>query len=274
MSANPEVGRTVNAGGIGTNYHDAGAGEPVLLLHGSGPGVSAWANWRLVIPKLAERFRVLAPDIVGFGYTDRPGGIRYELDTWVAHALGFLDALGIRKTHVVGNSFGGALTLALAARQPQRFGRLVLMGAAGLDFPLTPGLDQTWGYTPSLAAMRSLLDLFAYDRNLVTDELAELRYQASLRPGVQEAYAAMFPPPRQDGIRKLATPEDAVRRLEHPTLIIHGREDRVIPPDASRRLFEIIPNAQLHMYGKCGHWTQIEHNARFVRLVTDFLLES
>ncbi len=273
MSATPEIGRTVQAAGIATNYHDAGHGDNVVLLHGSGPGVSAWANWRLVIPALAERFRVLAPDAVGFGYTERPAGVRYDLDTWVGHALGFFDAMGIGQAHVVGNSFGGALAMALAIRHPERVGRLVLMGSGGLDFPLTPGLDETWGYTPSVENMRRLLDLFAYDRNLVNDELARLRYEASMRPGIQEAYASMFPPPRQDGIRRIASREEDIRALSHPTLIIHGREDRIIPVSSSQRLFELIPNAQLHLFGKCGHWTQIEHNARFNRLVTDFFTE-
>ncbi|MCC7411560.1 MAG: alpha/beta fold hydrolase [Gammaproteobacteria bacterium] len=271
MSANPEIGRSIAANGITTNYHDAGRGDVVLLLHGSGPGVSAWANWRLVIPVLAERFRVLAPDAVGFGYTERPAGMRYDLDAWVAHAAGLLDALDIGRAHVIGNSFGGSLALALAIRQPARVRRLVLMGSVGVEFELTPGLDKTWGYTPSLGNMRELLDIFAYDRRLVSDELARLRYEASIQPGFQESFAAMFPAPRQDGIRRLASPEQDIRRISQPTLIVHGREDRVIPPATSLRLFELIPNAELHMFGHCGHWTQIEHTARFNRLVGDFL---
>lgn len=273
MSTNPEIGANTDAGGIATNYHEAGAGQPVLLLHGSGPGVSAWANWRTVIPALARRFRVLAPDIVGFGFTERPAGVQYTLETWVQHAVDFLDATGVERTHVVGNSFGGGLALALAIRHPARVGRLVLMGSAGVEFELTEGLDRTWGYTPSLENMRALLDVFAYDRSLVTDELARLRYEASIRPGVQEAFASMFPPPRQEGIRRLASPEQDIRALAHETLVIHGREDRVIPLAAGLRLFELIERAQLHVFGRCGHWTQIEQGERFNRLVADFLAE-
>jgi len=88
-NSNPEIGRSIDAGGIQTNYHDIGQGEPVLLIHGSGPGVSAWANWRLNIPALAEKLRVLAPDMVGFGFTERPAGIQYNMDTWIKHALIF-----------------------------------------------------------------------------------------------------------------------------------------------------------------------------------------
>ena len=274
MNTSPEIGLSISAGGIATNYHDWGKGAPVVLLHGSGPGVSAWANWRLVIPHLAENFRVIAPDIVGFGFTDRPGDIRYDMETWLRHALDFLDAMEIEQAHVIGNSFGGSLAVALATRAPQRISRLVLMGSVGLEFKLTEGLDLTWGYTPSIENMRRLLDLFAYDRSLVNDELARLRYEASIRPGVQESYAAMFPAPRQDGIRKICSSEADVRNIEHETLIIHGRDDRIIPVSVSEHLFRCIKNSQLHIFGNCGHWTQIEHNRRFNQLVTDFLLEA
>ena len=118
MINNPEIGKTILANGIQTNYHEHGQGEPVLLIHGSGPGVTGWANWRLTIPALAENFRVIAPDIVGFGYTERPVDVQYNMETWLNHILGFMDALGIQKAHVVGNSFGGGLALALAIRAP------------------------------------------------------------------------------------------------------------------------------------------------------------
>ena len=274
MNTSPEIGSSINAGGIMTNYHDQGEGAPVVLLHGSGPGVSAWANWRLVIPHLAKHFRTVAPDIVGFGFTERPEGIGYDMQTWLRHALDFLDAMQIERAHVVGNSFGGALSVALAIHAPDRVSRLVLMGSVGVEFELTEGLDITWGYTPSLENMRKLLDLFAFNRALVTDELAQLRYEASMRPGVQEAYAAMFPAPRQNGIRKICSREADVKNIEHETLIIHGRDDRVIPVSCSQDLFKCIRNSQLHIFGNCGHWTQIEHNRRFNQLVTDFLLES
>lgn len=276
-TGNPEVGQSIVAGGIRTNYHDlnsAAAGVPLLLIHGSGPGVSAFANWRLVMPAFAARRRVIAPDMVGFGFTDRPANPAYTLDNWVAHAIGLLDALALPQVDLVGNSFGGALSLALAIRHPQRVRRLVLMGAAGVHFELTPALDAVWGYQPSFENMRRMMDLFAYDRSLVNDELAELRYRASIRPGFQESFSAMFPAPRQRSIAALASPEADIAKLPHQTLVIHGREDQVIPMATSLKLSTLIPNAQLHVFGKCGHWTQIEHSARFARLVNDFLDEA
>jgi 2-hydroxymuconate-semialdehyde hydrolase len=275
MSAqNPEIASSIRAGGIDTNYHVSGSGHPVLLIHGSGPGVTAWANWRLVMPELARRCRVIAPDMVGFGFTARPPGISYGLDSWVGHALALLDALKVPTADIVGNSFGGALALALSIRHPERVRRLVLMGSMGVPFAITPGLEAVWGYTPSLENMRKLLDIFAFDRALVTDELAQLRYEASIRPGFQEAFAAMFPAPRQRGVDALASRERDIRALPNETLVIHGREDKVIPLSNALTLTEWIDRAQLHVFGRCGHWTQIEHAARFATLVGDFLTEA
>lgn len=270
----PEIGKSLKTGAFQTNVHDVGQGQPVLFIHGSGPGVSAWANWRLVIPELCKSRRVIAPDMVGFGFTDRPAGIVYHMDIWVQQALDTLDALGIEQTDLVGNSFGGALALALTIRAPQRVRRLVLMGSVGVPFDITPGLDAVWGYEPSIEAMRKLLDLFAYNRNLVNDELAQLRYAASIRPGFQESFSAMFPAPRQRWVDAMASPEAAIRALPHETLILHGRDDQVIPLSTSLTLSQWIAKSQLHVFGQCGHWTQIEHSARFVKLVEDFLREA
>ena len=270
----PELGRSIIAGGYQTNLHEHGKGFPLMLIHGSGPGVTAWAHWRLVMPELAKQRRVIAPDMLGFGYSERPANPDYQRDVWVEHAIGVLDALGIEQADLVGNSFGGGIALALAIRYPHRVRRLVLMGSVGVSFPITDGLDRVWGYEPSFQTMRSLMDTFAYDRALVTDELAELRYQASIRPGFQESFAQMFPAPRQRWVDGLASNEADIRAVQHETLVIHGREDQVIPLQASLQLAQLIPNAQLHVYGHCGHWTQIEHAGRFARLVEDFLSEA
>ncbi len=271
IAASPEIGSSVRVDGVDTNYHDVGSGSPVVLIHGSGPGVSAWANWRLTLPALAEQHRVVAPDVLGFGYTARPADAHYNLNTWAGHLVGFLDAVGIERTSVVGNSFGGALALRLASAHPDRVEKLVLMGSVGVPFAITPGLDAVWGFQPSLPAMRGLLDIFAYDRSLVSDDLAALRLAAATRPGVQEAFASMFPAPRQDGVDALTTADDAIRAVAAPTLVVHGRDDQVIPLANSLRLLELIERAQLHVFGQCGHWVQIEKAAEFNRLIVDFL---
>ena len=269
----PEIGLSAEAAGITTNYLTAGDGKPVLLLHGSGPGVTAYANWRLTIPALSQHLRVIAPDLVGFGFTERPEGVSYHMETWVGQAVGLLDALDIERAHLVGNSFGGALALALASRHPDRVERLVLMGSVGVPFEITDGLDRVWGYEPSIAQMRELLDLFAYSRELVSDELAEVRYRASIQPGFQESFAAMFPAPRQRWVDAMVTPDEDLARLPHPTLVVHGRDDLIIPPANALHLLDTIPDVRLHIFGRCGHWTQIEHADEFNRLVVSFLSE-
>ena len=268
-SSRPEIGRRVDANDIGTNYLEAGEGTPVVLVHGSGPGVSAYANWRLTIPDLAGEHRVLAPDMAGFGFSDKPGN--YSMEGWVQQLDAFLTALQLDKVSLVGNSFGGGLALAFAARWPERVDKLVLMGSMGVTFPITEGLDRVWGYEASIENMRSVLDFFAFDRTLVNDELAELRFRASIEPGMQEAFSSMFPAPRQRWVESMTTPLEQIAALPHETLIIHGRDDRVIPLDNAWQLLQIINRAQLHVFGRCGHWTQIEHAKAFNNLLLGFL---
>ena len=270
----PEIGASVDAGGVQTNYLEAGSGQPVVLIHGSGPGVTAYANWRLVIPALSDRFRVLAPDMAGFGFSERPEKADYGVDLWTEQVAAFLDALDIPQAHVVGNSFGGAIALRLAARYPDKVAKLVLMGSMGIDFGITEGLERVWGYEPSFENMRKVLDVFAHNRALVPDELAEVRYRASMQPGFQESFAAMFPAPRQRWVDAMRTADDDIRALSHQTLIVHGREDAVIPVDNSLRLMQLVDNADLHVFAHCGHWVQIERSADFNRLVADFLAGS
>jgi len=271
MLNNPEIGKSIKANGINTNYHDVGKGDAVLLIHGSGPGVSAWANWRLTIPALAKNNRVIAPDMIGFGYTDRPTDNIYSIDDWVAQIIGLLDALNIDKASVIGNSFGGGIALAIAIRYPERISKLVLMGSVGVPFTLTDGLDKVWGYQPSIVNMKALLDIFAYKRELVSDELAELRYKASIQEGFQEAFSSMFPAPRQRWIDAMQSASQDIKNIIHKTLVIHGRDDEVIPLNNAYKLIELIKHSQLHVYGECGHWTQIEKCQEFNQLVSHFL---
>jgi len=257
----------VDAFDIQTNYHDRGAGAPVLLLHGSGPGVSAWTNWKRVIPALSDRFRVIAPDMAGFGYTERRADLQYDIKLWVKHLIGILDALGLEKVSLVGNSFGGSLALAAAARFADRFDRLVLMGAPCDKFMMTPGLRAGWDYTPGRENMRATMAHFPYDPAFITDELVEDRYQASLIPGAQEGLRKLLAKPNEEGDTPLSgMPESVVANIAHPTLVLHGREDRVIPVEMGLRLGRAMPNAQFHMFGRCGHWVQAERFDDFVAL--------
>src|SRR3954453_16073104 len=159
-TAKPEIGSTVVANGIETNYLEDGSGDDtVLLIHGSGPGVTSYANWRLVIPALATKFRVIAPDMVGFGFSERPKDVQYNVQTCADQTVGVMDALGIEKASLVGNSFGGAIALRIATQHPERIDKLVLMGSMGVPFPITEGLERVWGYEASFENMRKVLDV-------------------------------------------------------------------------------------------------------------------
>jgi 2-hydroxymuconate-semialdehyde hydrolase/2-hydroxy-6-oxo-octa-2,4-dienoate hydrolase len=266
--------RTIDAGGITTHYLEAGTGDPVLLLHGSGPGVSGTANWQKNIGPLSERFRVLAPDSVGFGDTARPDDVVYSLRTWTDHVWAFLDAHGIGSTSIVGNSLGGRIALQMATDRPDRIAKMVLMGSPGVGMTLTDGLAALRAYRPSPEAMRDLLrNYFAVNPSLISDELVRIRYEASIANGAFEAYTAMFNDPRHKG-SELGITEDEVRAITTPTLLVHGREDKVVPLTVSVTMLGLLPNADLHVFSACGHWTQIERADEFSALVTDYLERS
>ncbi len=266
--------KTIDSAGIQTSYLEAGSGDPVLMLHGSGPGVSATANWQHNIGPLAEKFHVLAPDIVGFGATERPTDVVYSLRAWTDHVWAFLDALGIEKTAIVGNSLGGRIALQMATDRPERISRMVLMGSPGVGMTPTEGLAALRAYEPSHDAMRALLrNYFAVDPTLITDELVAIRYEASVADGAYEAYRAMFFDPRHTG-SELGITEDEVRAITTPALLVHGREDKVVPMQVSVTMLGLLPNADLHVFSHCGHWTQIERADEFSALVSDFLRRS
>ena len=270
---NPAIGKDVDAGGIRTNYLESGSGGPtVVLVHGSGPGVTAYANWRGVLPELGKDFRCVAPDMVGFGYSERPSDAKYGLDTWADQTLAVMDALGIEKAHLVGNSFGGAISLRLATRHPDRVDKMVLMGSMGVPFTITPGLENIWGYRGTLEHMRVVMDFFAYDKSLTSSDLAQARFEGATQPGFQESFSAMFPEPRQRWVEAMAVSDEEIRALPHRTLVVHGREDQVIPVANSYRLVELLDNADLSVFSHCGHWSMIERRDDFNRQVRHFFL--
>ena len=265
-------GRRGRTGSAPTTSRPARATGTSCWSTAPGPGVTAYANWRGVLPVLGEDFHVVAPDMVGFGYSDRPKDVTYGLDTWADQTLGVMDALGIEKAHLVGNSFGGAIALRLATRNPDRVDKLVLMGSVGVPFEITEGLDAVWGYDGTLEGMKKIMGFFAYDKSLTSGDLAQARYEGATQPGFQEAFSSMFPAPRQRWVDSIVVPEEEIRRLPHRTLIVHGREDAVIPLSNSYRLLELIDNGDLSVFSHCGHWTQIERKDDFNRLVRDFFL--
>jgi len=265
--------RTIDVAGVRTNYLDAGGGDPVVLLHGSGPGVSAASNWAGVLDALGARHRVLAPDMPGFGFTDFRADGHYDIKVWTGHLLGFLDALGLDRVALVGNSLGGAVALALALRHPERIERIVAMGTPVGEYPITEGLAAGRAYVPSPEAMRAVMEHFPFDPALITDEMVQARFEASDRPGARDAMRCLLPAPGPDGATPVVRglPEAALAQVALPVLILHGREDRVIPFEHALRLHRNLPDSQLHSFGRCGHWVQLERRAGFVAQVLEFL---
>ena len=263
----------LDVGGARTALIDTGGDlPPLLLLHGSGPGVSATANWRVVIPALSETHRVIAPDQLGFGGTATGSKQTFGRAAWTGHALALLDTLGIGPADVIGNSMGGAIALSLAAARPPAIRRIVLMGTMGVAMALPPGLDTVWAYRPGTEAMREIIGLFAYDRGLITDDLVRMRYEASLEPSVRDSWAAMFPPPRQRWVDDLALSGAELNSITQPVLLVHGRDDQVVPWRASSGVMaDLLPDCRLHLIGACGHWTMIERAAEFLGVVRPFL---
>jgi len=263
--------------GVDTAVIDTGTVEsatqpPVLLLHGSGPGVTATANWRPILPTLSADRRVLAPDQLGFGGTATGEQRTWGRQAWTDHALALLDTLEVDTVDIIGNSMGGAIALSIAAARPNSVRRIVLMGSMGVAMALPYGLNEVWGYTPGVEQMRSVIELFAHDRALITDDLVEMRYQASLSGPVRDSWAAMFPEPRQRWVDDLALPGAILAAITQPVLMVHGRDDKVVPwRDSSAQLVDLLPDSRMHILSGCGHWTMIERTKDFMAVVRPFL---
>lgn len=266
-----EIGKSVKAKGLKTNYLEMGEGRPIVLIHGSGPGVSAYANWRLVLPKIAHYARAIAVDVAGFGFTELEPGANYTIEYWLEHLTSFLDELGIERASFLGNSFGGVLSTHFALRNPERVERIAMMGSNLVSFPLTPALDRLWGqHELSREIMTEHMRFFPWDQSIITDDLVTSRLQACARPDYQAAFSSMFPAPRQKSIEALALTEEQLAKLQCEALLIHGREDIVVPADVSIRASRAIPRSQLHIFGQCGHWVMIERTKAFAALIEEF----
>jgi 2-hydroxymuconate-semialdehyde hydrolase len=266
--------------GYSTRVYVTGeAGKPaVLLLHGSGPGVSGLSNWREVITTLADRFHCIAPDIIGFGDSTHPDpvpqGFLANAELRVPKLIELLDALGIEKVSLVGNSMGGMYSLRLVQLAPERVDKIVLMGSGGMP-GLTPTSDLikliTFYDDPTKEAMVNLFRAFVHDIDSFgadIDAIAERRLTVASRPEVRRSHLGTFAP----GPMLTFAPEE-LAAITQKTLVIQGREDRIVPLAASYYLAQHIPAADLYVMAKCGHWSQFEQAALFSKVISDFLGE-
>ena len=271
----PEIGKSIKTGNFTTNYLEVGenvGGVPLLFIHGSGPGVSAYANWRLVLPLVEETNHAYAMDMIGFGYSDKPTGdeVDYGIDLWTQQIVDFIDAIGVEKVNLVGNSFGGSLAFSVALKYPEKVNKIITMGAMGTQGDIPYGLNEVWGYEGTKEHMAELIDLFTFNKKFASDELTQVRYEASMEPGFHESFSSMFPHPRQASVDDLSFPDEDFKTIQHNTLLVHGREDKVVPVENSLRLIHLLPNSELHIFGGCGHWTQIEKSQEFADLLNNF----
>jgi 2-hydroxymuconate-semialdehyde hydrolase len=229
---------------------------PVLLLHGSGPGTTA-AAWDPLVEALDERFEVIAPDLPGFG-TAPPAPVHEWADI-LAPA---------EPCAIVGNSAGGAVALQLAARGLAT--RVIGVGSMGHPMPLPRGLDALWSTGPSHAEARELLDLLFHDAP--GEQAVEARLSAMR---AQPHYRDLFPEPRQRWVDALSLTREQLASISAPVLLIHGAQDRVVPPEHSViPLLSVLPDVRAHVFGRCGHASPLEHKAEFNRLVATFLSET
>ncbi|MDQ7802201.1 alpha/beta fold hydrolase [Amycolatopsis sp. A133] len=277
--AAPE-GKYGQAGSLKLHYHEAGAehAETVILLHGGGPGASAWSNFGRNLPEFAKRYRTIAVDQPGFGRSDKPTEhpqyFRHSADA----VAGLMDTLGVERAHFVGNSLGGGAAVRFALNHGKRAGRLVLMGPGGLSVNLfapdpTEGVKNLGKFAakPSRERMEAFLRIMVHDQALVTDELIDERFAAANTPESLAAMRAMGKSFAQPGTYEEGMLWREAHRLRQRVLLIWGREDRVNPLDGALLALKTIPRAQLHVFGGCGHWAQLEKFDEFNRLALDFL---
>ncbi|MFC0582408.1 alpha/beta fold hydrolase [Micrococcoides hystricis] len=251
-----------------THYHELGEGIPILFLHGSGTGVTAAANWWLNLPELAKVGRCIAIDSIGYGQTVVADGTEYGIKEWVRHAVRVLDALGIEKTWIVGNSLGGWLAFQFALDFPERLAGIVSMGTGGAK--MTGALAGHSKPDLSPAGIRKTLELFVVDKSLVTDELVELRYQSALNDTASDRLKEVVAARDRDR-HELPLDFDRLAKLDIPVLLIHGVQDVVIPVSRTWDLLNVIPNADAHIFSQCGHWSQVERAEEFNQVITDYL---
>lgn len=252
-----------------THYHELGEGTPILFLHGSGTGVTAAANWWLNLPGLSELGRCIAIDSIGYGQSVVAPGTEYGIKEWVRHAVRVLDALGIEKTWIVGNSIGGWVAMQFAIDFPERLLGIVSMGTGGAK--KTAALSGHSKPELSEAGIRRTLEQFVVDKSLVTDELVSLRYQAALNDTASDRLIDVVTARDRDR-DALPLDFDVLAKLEIPVLLIHGVQDVVIPVSRTWELLNVIPTADAHIFSQCGHWSQVERADDFNAIIKQYLV--
>ena len=274
--------RMVRAGHRKLFVTEAGTGAPVVLLHGGGPGATGASNYSRNIGELARCFRVIVPDLPGYGQSSKDIDHSDPFGDLASAVAGMLDELDIEKTSMVGNSFGGAAALRLALDRPDRVDRLVLMGPGGVGTTRsvpTKGLNALFRYYRGDGPTREKLDSFVrnylvYDGSSVPDDLIDLRYEASVQRDVL-ADPPLRRPSGRDALRTLwrmdFTRDRRLAGVQTPTLVIWGADDKVNRPSGGFTLARTMPHCDLYLAARTGHWVQWEQADLFNSLALDFL---
>lgn len=261
---------------------ETGDGPPVLLLHGGGPGACGVSNYSRNIGELAKEYRVLVPDLPGYGRSSKGVDGADPFGHLAVGIRGLMDRLGLDRAHLVGNSYGGACALRLALDTPDRVDRMVLMGPGGIGTTRalpTPGLNSLLNYYGGDGPSRLKLEKFIRDHLVfnaaeVPDSVIDTRYQASIDPEVVAA-PPLRRPSGPNALRTLwrmdFTRDKRLSRLAVPTLVLWGAADKVNRPSGGRMLAERMPNCDLYEVANTGHWVQWERAGLFNRLCADFL---
>jgi 2-hydroxy-6-oxo-6-(2'-aminophenyl)hexa-2,4-dienoate hydrolase len=257
--------------GIGTGYIEAGTGAPLILVHGGGAGVNGYSNWFATLPLFAEHFHVLAVDMLGFGATDKPdpGQFEYSQDARIQHIAGFVKALGLQPANLLGNAMGGATVLGVAATRPELVDKLILTGSAGVDPSLNEAVRPVMGYDYTPEGMARLIEVMTHESFHPAQELIDYRYENSISPENRIGYDATIAWVRKRG--GLFYPEEFIARVKAPTLVVNGKQDRIVTVAQAYRMLELIQNSAGYIIPNCGHWTMIEHPVEFAGVVTQFI---
>ncbi|MBU1802879.1 MAG: alpha/beta fold hydrolase [Actinobacteria bacterium] len=263
----------VEVDGRQIRYYRAGEGNPrtLLFLHGSGPGVTALANWSGAITRLSDDFDCIAPDILGFGDSYHPDEVldaETMLQLRIESLVELTRTLNLESVDLVGNSMGGRISLALLLQHPDVFRRATLMGTGGVavTVPITLSRVRNFYDDPSKATLREMFANFLHNPAALGDltALADERFEVATRDDVRRSHLSTFnggPAPFD---------LNRFRTLAAPVSLVHGREDKVVPVQASLSLLEVIPHADAHIIGECGHWLQLEKPAEFDALIRSF----
>ncbi|MFA1551009.1 alpha/beta fold hydrolase [Actinomadura chokoriensis] len=261
-------------------YHEAGEGPPLLLLHGSGPGVTGWRNFNGNLARFAEHFRCLVLEFPGFGVSDPTDA--HPMMAAGGAVIRFLDGLNLGQVDVIGNSMGGIIGTQVALRNPDRVGRLVTVGGMGRNiFSPGPGegikLLMEFTDEPSRERLVRWLHSMVYNPRIVTEEMIEERWRQATDPETLAAARRMYGSKAMAASAKAMAASDEppywamLHKLKAKTLITWGRDDRVSPVDMALVPMRTIPDVQLNIFPNCGHWVMIEQKAAWESAVLAFL---